>query len=106
MSPPLCSVLLMGAGVLPWKIQCQGWSARSVPWLEDHDQAGGLIVITAYRASLDGRHRRYIVARTAGELLEPLAAGHRLGAAAVPGQVSLVPVHDALAWAVKGDDQR
>lgn len=34
-------------------------------------------MITAYRASPEGRHRRYIVARSAGELLERLRADAR-----------------------------
>jgi hypothetical protein len=49
-----------------------GGSADSFTWRGDHDQAGGLNVATACHASLDDQRRRYIVARTAAELLSLL----------------------------------
>jgi hypothetical protein len=48
-----------------------GWEIASWP--------GGLRAVSAYWQSEDGRSRRYIVARTTGELLAALQAAEREG---------------------------
>jgi hypothetical protein len=45
-------------------------------------RSDGAMMCSAYWQSADGRHRRYIVARTAGDLLQALR--ERIGAAAAP----------------------
>jgi hypothetical protein len=48
--------------------------AALFPGWQIDDRPGGLPIVTAFWMSGDGRHRRYLVARSAAELLAALQA--------------------------------